>query len=281
MASPTPTIQRPLGDRLILIAVIVLAIAWMVPMLWVVALSFKDSTQITIDPSSVFRMPYTLQNYADLMVTSNLFVWLGNTLIVSISQTVLVLVISCLAGYGFARIEFPGRGWVFVLVLLGLAIPQHAIIVPLHKFFNDLQLHNSYIALILPDVATPFGVFLMTQYFKAIPRELDEAALLDNASRFKTFWRVLLPLTVPAQATLGIFTFLSAWNDYLWPLISATKPEMYTLTVGLAATQTNIDQSEGLSYLMAQSVFAGLPMLLLFIFFQKYVVQAVAGAAIK
>lgn len=187
-------------------------------------------------------------------------------MIVSISQTLLVLVISCLAGYGFARIEFPGRGVVFVLVLLGLAIPQHAIIVPLHKFFNDFQMHNTYQALILPGLAGPFGVFLMTAYFRAIPIEIEEAARLDNASRFKIFWRISVPLAVPAMATLAIFTFLHSWNDYLWPLISATKPEMYTLTVGLAATQTNIEQSEGLGYLMAQSVFAGLPMLILYIF---------------
>ena len=121
----------------------------------------------------------------------------------------------------------------------------------------------------------------MTQYFKAIPRDIDEAAMLDNASRFKIFWRVILPLTIPAQATLGIFTFLTAWNDYLWPLISATKPEMFTLTVGIAATQTNFAQSEGLGFLMAQAVFAGLPVFIVYLFFQKFIIRAVAGAAIR
>jgi multiple sugar transport system permease protein len=124
-------------------------------------------------------------------------------------------------------------------------------------------------------------VFLMTQYFRAIPRELDEAALLDNASRFRIFWKVLLPLTLPAQATLGIFTFLGSWNDYFWPLISATKKEMYTLTVGMASTQTNFAQSEGIGYLMAQAVFAGAPILVVYLFFQKYIVTAVSGAAVR
>jgi multiple sugar transport system permease protein len=117
----------------------------------------------------------------------------------------------------------------------------------------------------------------MTQFFKAIPRELEEAALMDNASRWKIFWRVILPQTLPAQATLGIFSFLAAWNDYLWPLISATRPEMYTLTLGLAATQTNFAQSEGLGFLMAQAVFAALPVLVLYAFFQRHIVAAVAG----
>ena len=113
----------------------------------------------------------------------------------------------------------------------------------------------------LPGLAMPFGVFLMTQYFRAIPREIDEAALLDNASRFKVFWRVLLPLTLPAQATLGIFTFLHAWNDYWWPLISGTNERMYTLTVGIALAQINFAESDGLGFLMAQAMFAALPIL--------------------
>jgi multiple sugar transport system permease protein len=142
-------------------------------------------------------------------------------------------------------------------------------------------MHNTYSALILPRLAAPFGVFLMTQYFKAIPKDIEEAALLDNASRLKIFWRVILPLSIPAQATLGIFTFLYAWNDYLWPLISASKPEMYTLTLGLAATQTNFAQSEGIGYLMSQAVFAGLPIFVLYLFFQKYIVTAVAGTTVR
>ena len=119
----------------------------------------------------------------------------------------------------------------------------------------------------------------MTQYFRAIPPEIEEAALLDRASRLKVFWRIVLPLSIPAQATLGIYTFLHAWNDYFWPLVSATRPEMYTLTVGLASMQTNFAQTEGIGFLMAQAVFAGLPVLMLYLFFQRHIVSAVAGGA--
>jgi multiple sugar transport system permease protein len=121
----------------------------------------------------------------------------------------------------------------------------------------------------------------MTQYFRAIPAEIEEAALLDRASRLKVFWRIVLPLSIPAQATLGIYTFLHAWNDYFWPLVSATKPEMYTLTVGLASMQTNFAQTEGIGFLMAQAVFAGLPVLILYLFFQRHIVSAVAGGAAR
>jgi multiple sugar transport system permease protein len=191
------------------------------------------------------------------------------------------LILSSLAGYGFARLNFPGRNILFVIVLFGLAVPEQAVLVARHQIFSMLKFHNTYHGLILPGLSASFGVFLMTQYFRAIPKELDEAAMLDNASRFKIFWKVLLPLTVPAQATLGIFTFLGAWNDYFWPLISATKKDMFTLTVGMASTQTNFAQSEGIGFLMAQAVFAGAPILIIYLFFQKYIVTAVSGAAVR
>jgi multiple sugar transport system permease protein len=124
-------------------------------------------------------------------------------------------------------------------------------------------------------------VFFMTQYFRAIPRDLDEAAMLDGASRFRTFWKVLLPLTLPAQATLGVFTFLASWNSYWWPLISATRSDMYTLTVGLASAQMNYAQTSGLGFLMAQAVFASIPIFIVYILFQKQIVGAMAGTAVR
>jgi multiple sugar transport system permease protein len=121
----------------------------------------------------------------------------------------------------------------------------------------------------------------MTQYFRAIPKDLDEAAMLDGASRLKIFWKVLMPLTIPAQATLGVFTFLGSWNDYWWPLISATRSDMYTLTVGLAASQMNYAQTSGLGFLMAQAVFASLPIFAVYIVFQKQIVRAMSGTAVR
>jgi multiple sugar transport system permease protein len=223
--------------------------------------------------------PYTLQNYADIMAGSSVVRWITNSIIVSLGMMFGVLILSSLAGYGFARLEFPGRNIIFVLVLFGLAVPEQAVIIARYQIFSALHLHNTYPGLILPGLAAPFGVFLMTQYFRAIPKEIDEAAALDNASRFRIFWRVLLPMTLPAQATLGIFTFLHAWNDYWWPLISATNVRMYTITVGVAATQINFAESTGLGFLMAQAIFASLPILIVYLFFQKYIIRAVSGAA--
>lgn len=271
--------SRNAAEQLVLAAVIVLGIVMLLPILWALGLSFKSNAELMVDTGSVFQPPYTLQNYADIMAGSSVVRWITNSLIVSLGMMFGVLVLSSLAGYGFARLEFPGRNVLFVLVLFGLAVPEQAVIIARYQIFSAVGLHNSYPGLILPGLSAPFGVFLMTQYFKAIPREIDEAAALDHASRFRIFWRVLLPMTLPAQATLGIFTFLHAWNDYWWPLISATNVEMYTLTVGIAATQINFAESIGLGYLMAQAIFASLPILIVYLFFQKYIIRAVSGAA--
>lgn len=264
---------------LALALVVAAAVAMLVPLVWVLALSFKANAALMEDTNSVFQTPYTLENYRTLLGDGQVFRWIGNSLVVSLGMTISVLILSSLAGYGFARLEFPGRRLLFVIVLLGLAIPEQAVIIARHQMFSAVSMHNTYAALILPGLSAPFGVFLMTQFFRGIPRDIDEAALLDGASRFTIFRKLLLPLAIPALATLGIFTFLSAWNDYWWPLISATNRSMFTLTVGIASTQMNFAQTEGLGFLMAQAVFAGLPILVVYLFFQKYIVQAVAGAA--
>ncbi len=269
--------DRSWFERGVLAGLLLLALFWLLPMLWVLALSLKPNELLMSRADVFLGPPYTLENFGDILQSSMVFRWLGNSAIVALTQTAGVLVLSSLAGYGFARTEFPGRRWLYGLVLIGLAVPGQAIFIPLHRMMATLDLQNTHAGLILPCLAAPFGVYLMTQYFRAIPAELEEAALLDNASRFKTFWRVLLPLTLPAQATLGIFTFLGSWNDYVWPLVIATKPEMYTLTRGLASMQSNYAQSEGLGFLMAQAIFAAAPVLLVYAFFQKFLVTAVAG----
>ena len=274
----------PSRDRLSLPALIGLLIGaaiMLTPLLWTLLLSFKSNADLMADSANAFRPPYTFENYVSILVGSQVSRWLINSLIVSLGTTVGVLIVCSLAGYGFARLEFPFRRTLFIFVLLGLAIPEQAVILPRHQFFAQLGLHNSYPGLILPGLTTSFGVFFMTQYFRAIPRELDEAAALDGASRFRIFSKVLLPLTIPAQATLGVFTFLGSWNDYWWPLISATTSDRFTLTVGLASAQMNYAQTSGLGFLMAQAVFASIPFLIVYIIFQKQIVRAMAGAAVR
>jgi multiple sugar transport system permease protein len=257
------------------------AVIMAAPLVWTLLLSFTGNEALMRDSGAAFTGPWTIENYRAILAGSSVPRWLLNSLIVSVGTTIGVLMLCSLAGYAFARLEFPFRRTLFVLILLGLAVPEQAVILPRHQLFATLGLHNSYPGLILPGLATSFGVFFMTQYFKAIPRELDEAALLDGASRFTLFWKVLLPLTIPAQATLGVFTFLGSWNDYWWPLISATTSDRFTLTVGLASSQMNYAQTSGLGFLMAQAVFASIPILIVYILFQKQIVRAMAGTAVR
>ncbi len=217
--------RNPWINRLGWVALTLAALVMVAPLLWTVGLSLKSNGELLRDTASVFRRPLHPGELRLDPGRAAVFRWLANSLLVSLCTTFGVLALSSLAGYGFARLEFPGRKWLFALVLFGLAVPEQSVIITRHQLFSALHLHNTYPGLILPGLAAPFGVFLMTQYFKAIPVELDEAAMLDGASRRQVFWKVLLPLTLPAQATLGIFTFLASWNDYWWPLISATRSE--------------------------------------------------------
>ena len=271
-------------DRLGIAGWIALAIAALVmvaPLAWTLLLSLKNNAELVGHGEAALHGPYTLQNYAAIFGNSLTLRWLLNSTIVSLGSTAGVLILASLAGYGFSRLDFPFRRPLFVFVLVGLAIPSQAVILVQHQLFAWLHLHNSYPGLILPGLIAPFGVFFMTTYMRGIPRELDEAAMLDGASRWTIFWRVILPLTIPAQSTLAVFTFLGAWNDYWWPLISATRSDMYTLTVGLAAAQMNYAQTSGLGYLMAQAVFASIPIFIVYVIFQKQIVRAMAGTAVR
>jgi multiple sugar transport system permease protein len=263
------------------VAILIGAAIMVAPLIWTILLSLKANAELVGNSGAALSGPYTFENYRAIFGNALTARWLVNSAIVSLGTTAGVLILCSLAGYGFARLEFPFRKTLFVLVLAGLAIPGEAVVLPRHQMFAQLHLHNSYAGLILPGLVTPFGVFFMTQYFRAIPKEYDEAALLDGASRLSIFWNVLLPLTIPAQSTLAVFTFLASWNDYWWPLISATRSDMYTLTVGLAASQMNYAQTSGLGFLMAQAVFASIPIFIVYLVFQKQIVRAMAGTAVR
>ena len=257
------------------------AVVMLAPLVWTLLLSLKNNAELVGHSEAALHGPYTLQNYAAIVGNSLTLRWLLNSTIVALGTTAGVLILASLAGYGFARLQFPFRRTLFILVLLGLAVPSQAVILPQHQLFAWLHLHNTIRASCLPGLIAPFGVFFMTTYMRGIPRELDEAAMLDGASRWTIFRKIILPLTIPAQSTLAVFTFLGSWNDYWWPLISATRSDMYTLTVGLAAAQMNYAQTSGLGYLMAQAIFASIPIFIVYIIFQKQIVRAMAGTAVR
>lgn len=261
------------------------AFLWLVPTLWMVSLSFQPNDVLARTTSStalgLVPIPFTLQNYADLFAYGQTPWWFLNSVIVALGMTFGVLAVSTTAGYALARLRFPFKKAILAICLIGLMVPEQAVFIPLYSMFADLGWHNSYHALVLPRVAVPIGVFLMMQFFKGIPRDIEEAARIDGVGWLQVFWHVMLPMARPAMMTLAILTFLYAWNDYLWPLVSAQKREYFTITLGLASIQSNFAQSEGLGRVMASGVIASLPVVALFLVFQRYVVQAMTVGGSK
>lgn len=263
--------------RLLIAGVIgLVAVLWITPMVWMLSLSLSSNDALQTTTTSLVPIEPTLSNFADVFSIGLTPRWLLNSVIVTVITTVATLILSAMAGYAFARLEFPGKWVVMSFVLAGLMVPKEAMFIPQFLMFAEVDMHNTYSALALPRIAAPLGVFIMTQFFRAIPHEVEEAASVDGASRWQTFSRVLLPMSVPALTALGIFTFVLTWNDYLWPLVSATQPEMFTITTGLASLQGNFAQATELGSLMARGVVAAVPLLVLFVVFQRRLIRGIA-----
>ncbi|MGI9488214.1 MAG: carbohydrate ABC transporter permease [Geminicoccaceae bacterium] len=258
----------------------VLAALWLLPTLWMLSLSFQPNDLLARTTSNtafgLIPAPFTVENYTRLFRLGLTPRWFLNSVIVASTMTALVLILSATAAYPLARIPFIGRNVVMAIILAGLLIPEQVIFIPLYTLFADWQLHNTYAAMIAPRLAVPVGVFLMVQFYRGIPAEIEEAAALDGAGRWTIFWKIMLPLARPALTMLGVLTFLYAWNDFLWPLVSAQRREMFTITVGLASLQSNFAQSEGLGQIMASGVIASLPVVIVFIVFQRFVMQGLS-----
>ncbi len=208
-----------------------------------------------------------------------IFRWIANSVLISTSATLLVLTVDSLAAYALARLNLPGKRYVFALIIATLMVPGQILLVPVYLILNKLGWIDSPLSLIVPVGAGAFGVFLLHQFFKAIPRELEEAAMIDGASRLRIWWNVMLPLSKPALATLAIFTFIGTWNEFLAPLVFLDSVEKYTLPVGVAIFQSSYANEYGLT--LAASVICTTPILIVFIFFSRHIIQGMAMTGLK
>jgi multiple sugar transport system permease protein len=238
-----------------------------------ISMSVTPNAVLQTDSSSLFHSEFTLSNLLGVFRSGYLARWFLNSFIVTSLTTALTVAFCAMAGYAFARIKFPGRRFLYVSVLAGLMVPKEAMFIPLYLMFSGLQQENTYQALILPRLAAPLGVFIMTQFFSKIPVELEEAARVDGAGRWLTFFRIMLPLARPAMASLAIFTFVLTWNDYLWPLVISTHTEWFTVTTGLASLQSNYPSDFG--DLMARGLIGSLPLLVIFLIFQRQLIRGI------
>lgn len=261
------------------LTLILVSAAWLAPLAWMISTAFKVERAATRVPIRWIPEEPTLQNFQAVLQDSLLLQWLWNSLLVATVTTVVVLLINAMAAYAFARIDFPGREALFFLILVTLMVPDQVVLVPLYLLMSGWGLLNTYSALIFPRLAIALGIFLLRQFYLALPKELEEAAELDGANKWTTFTRVVLPLTRPALSALAIFTFLGSWNNYLWPLIAVNNERMFTLPVGLA----NFRGTYNIEYalIMAAAFIASVPILIVFFIFQRQFIRGIAFTGSK
>ena len=248
--------------------ILVLAvIVSMLPFLYVISSSLKDSVALFSYPPEWIPTHPTLDNYRSLMTDYPFLRWTMNSLIVASSVTLIKIVIDSMAGYAFAKMSFPGKDALFLVVLMTLMVPFAATLIPLFIIVRDLKLTNTYLGLILPALANPIGIFMMRQFIESLPGELENAARLDGCSEWQIFTRVILPLMRPGLVVLGVFLFMNQWTSYLWPLVIGTKQEMFTLTVGVQSLRALFSVDWGV--LSAAALLSMLPLVLVFILLQR------------
>lgn len=260
----------------------VLAAVMALPIFWMVAQSLTPERDIYVWPLRLFPERPTLQNYWNVLYSRPdlpLLRWYFNSFLTAFASTALVLVVASLAAYGYARLEFPGRNQLFFGLLSTLMIPGAVTLIPVFLILRELGLIDTYWALILPHGTSVFAVFLLRQFFQSIPKELEEAAVLDGCTRLQVYWHIMLPLSHSALAALAIFSFLGSWNDFLWPFIATNDLEMRTLPVGLTIFQGEYWTERGL--IMAGASISTLPVLIVYAFFQQHIIRGVAMTGLK
>lgn len=260
-------------------ALLVLAMLSLAPLLWMVSVSFMPRGEASHFPPPFLPSSATLENYRDLFARTGMARNFANSLLVSVAITLLSLLVNTMAGYAFAKLRFRGRERVFQLLLAALVVPAQVAMLPLFLLMKQLGLVNSYWGVIIPGMAGVFGIFLVRQYARGIPDDLIEAARIDGAGELRIFWQVVLPMLKPVLATLAVFTFMAAWNDFMWPLIVLTDQERYTLPVALAALSR--EHIMDVELMMAGAVVTVLPVLVLFLLLQRYYIQGLLLGSVK
>ena len=273
--------QTTSTDIALWIALAVALVVVLFPLYWMINTSLKPNEEIFRSPPSFLSAQWSLQAYAEIFRTRPIARYLLNSIIVSAGATILSVSLAALAAYGFTRFFIRGANAFLVFLLFTKMLPETLLVVPYFQLMSTLGLIDTYLALILAysSFALPFSVWMLIGFFRTIPREIDEAAIIDGASRLETFWRVVLPLSRPGLAAVALFTFIIAWNSYVWALVLTTKPDMFVISVGV----TNLVGEYRVQWneLMAASVIGALPVVILYMFLNKHLVSAITAGAVK
>jgi multiple sugar transport system permease protein len=252
------------------------------PIVWMFSTSLKPESAILDSHPKWIPNPITIEHFHRLFTQAQDFPvlrWLANSVFVATMVTLLVLIVTSTAAYAFSRLRFPGRDVLFMIVIATMMIPGQVNLIPVFLIVQKLHWFNTYWGLIIPGIAGAFGVFLLRQFFLTVPVELEEAAFVDGAGLFTIYWRVILPLAKPALATLAIFTFIGAWNDFVWPMIITNDISLRTLPVGVMIFQGRYTIEYGAT--MATAAVCSVPTIAAFLVFQKRITEGIAMTGIK
>lgn len=269
-----------LSQRAVLYFILVAALIVVIfPLAWVVSSSFKPGDQVFAFPPSLLPKEPRIENFVELLTKYPFARWLANSLFVAFSVTCLSLLFHSMAGYALARLEFPGRNVLFLIIMSTYMLPIYAIIVPRFLVVKQLGWLDSYQGLIIPSVFHAFGIFAFRQFFLGIPRELEDAALIDGASRIRIFFEIVLPLSRAIFLTLGVIFFIANWDSFIWPLIITRSQDLWVAQVGIASFRD--PQITFWEYVVAGSTLTILPSLILFLALQRFIVRGIATTGIR
>lgn len=276
---PTRYGARAIQYAVIGLGVLLFAVIMIGPFLWIVVTSFKTADDVLAYPPTWIPEPATLDNYREVFEQAPFDRFLLNSVIVATVVTISSCFTSSLAGYAFAKFEFLGREVLFLIVLSTLMIPWPVVVIPLYVMIQRLGLLDTYWALVLPGLVSPFGIFMMRQFIRTIPPDLIDAARLDGASEIGIYSRIILPLSKPALAALGILIFITNWDSFLWPVVVTNSVEMRTLPVGLSMFQAQFGVQWHL--VTAGIVISALPLFIVYLVFQKQIIEGIALTGMK
>ncbi len=275
--------RRPVAGRVVFaLVLLVLTVIFIAPLLWMLSTSLKTNNDSTALPLSWLPRPFTAQAYRTVLSTSSqtpVLRWFANSLIAGALNAALIVAVDALAAYALARLKFRGRSVVFATVVATLFVPPFVFLIPNFLIVSQLGWLDSLWAIVVPSAGGAFGVFFLRQFFRSLPIELEEAALLDGANQWQIFGRVVLPLSRPALATLTVLSFLTNWNDFIWPVYVLFNPAHETLPAGLSTLQNSATINYPIT--MAGAVVASVPVLILFVIAQRHVIQSVTRSGLK
>ncbi|WP_169583424.1 MULTISPECIES: carbohydrate ABC transporter permease [Microbacterium] len=283
---PAPTSRkratgwRRVGRIAAYLALVLFAIGLLLPFFWMVMSSLKTANEVFSVPVKWLPETFVWSNYVDIWTETGMLTWLRNTLLLAVVITVLQVLTGSFAAYGFARMRFPGRDVLFLAYIGTIAVPWQSYMIPQFIILSDLKVSNTLWSIILLHAFGAFGVFLMKQYYETIPEELSEAARLDGLSEYGIWRRIMLPLSVPALASLTLLTFVNTWNDYLGPLIYLRNPDLWTVQLGLKSFVSNLFDTN-YALLFAGLTISVIPIAVIFLLGQKYFVEGIATSGMK